>query len=149
MTGRLGWSIPLFCSGQFILCEIYCYLFVVYNISILAIMKKQAKFSVSHHSIRTELNFEMFCWKSVCSSLLYRLLKVDSVDNKEKQGFSTMGSKYFGNRIYWYHLTSVTPLQRGALCQFPFRWIYYYGSNKSTGKETAKTHICALHSVTE
>ena len=28
---------------------------------------------------------------------------------------------------------------RGAFCQFPFRWIYYYGSNKSTGKETGKT----------
>ena len=37
-----------------------------------------------------------------------------------------------------------TPLHRGAFCQFPFRWIYYYGSNKSTGKETDKTHLCAL-----
>ena len=27
-------------------------------------------------------------------------------------------------------------LHRDAFCQFPFRWIYYYGSNKSTGKET-------------
>ena len=26
--------------------------------------------------------------------------------------------------------------------QFPFRWIYYCGSNKSTGKETGKTHLC-------
>ena len=26
-------------------------------------------------------------------------------------------------------------MHRGAFCQFPFRWIYYYGSNKSTGKE--------------
>ena len=23
-------------------------------------------------------------------------------------------------------------------------WIYYYGSNKSTGKETGKTHLCAV-----
>ena len=33
-------------------------------------------------------------------------------------------------------------LHRGAFCQFAFRWIYYYGSNKSTGKETGKTHLC-------
>ena len=36
------------------------------------------------------------------------------------------------------------PLHRGAFCQFTFQWIYYYGSNKSTGKETGKTHLCAL-----
>ena len=35
-------------------------------------------------------------------------------------------------------------LHRGAFCQFPFRWIYFYGSNKSTGKETGKTHLCAM-----
>ena len=23
-------------------------------------------------------------------------------------------------------------------------WIYYYGSNKSTGKETGKLHLCVL-----
>ena len=31
-----------------------------------------------------------------------------------------------------------------AFCQSSFRWVYYYGSNKSTGKETDKTHLCAL-----
>ena len=36
------------------------------------------------------------------------------------------------------------PVHRGAFCQFPFRWIYYYGSNKSTGKKTGKTHLCAV-----
>ena len=36
-------------------------------------------------------------------------------------------------------------VQRGAFCQFPFRWIYYYGSNKSTGNETGKTHLCGVH----
>ena len=35
-------------------------------------------------------------------------------------------------------------LHRGAFCQFPFRWVHYYGSNESTGKETGKTHLCAL-----
>ena len=35
-------------------------------------------------------------------------------------------------------------LHRGAFCQLPFRWIYYWPllchSSKSTGKETGKTH---------
>ena len=35
-------------------------------------------------------------------------------------------------------------VHRGAFCQFPFRWIYYYSSNKSTGKETGKTHLCVV-----
>ena len=39
---------------------------------------------------------------------------------------------------------TIWPLHRGAFCQFRFRWIYYYGSNKSTGEETGKTHLCAL-----
>ena len=38
----------------------------------------------------------------------------------------------------------VSSLHRGAFCLFTFRWIYYYGSNKSTGKETGTTHLCAL-----
>ena len=47
-------------------------------------------------------------------------------------------------RCFWSFLFD-TALYRGAFCQFPFRWIYCYGSNKSTGKETGKTHLCALH----
>ena len=35
-------------------------------------------------------------------------------------------------------------MHSGAFYQFPFRWIYYYGSNKSTGKETGKTYLCSL-----
>ena len=35
-------------------------------------------------------------------------------------------------------------LHRGAFCQFSFWCIYYYGSNKSIGKQTGKTHLCAL-----
>ena len=38
-------------------------------------------------------------------------------------------------------------LHRGVFCQFPFRWIYYYGSNKSTRKETGKTPLCALQTL--
>ena len=30
--------------------------------------------------------------------------------------------------------THLNALHRGAFCQLPFRWIYYYGSNESTGK---------------
>ena len=41
-------------------------------------------------------------------------------------------------------LFEVTTVHRGAFCQFPFQWIYYYGSNKSTGKETGKMHLCAV-----
>ena len=26
-------------------------------------------------------------------------------------------------------------MHRGMCCQFPFQWIYYYGSNESTRKE--------------
>ena len=35
-------------------------------------------------------------------------------------------------------------VHRGAFCQFLFLWIYYYGSNKFTGKKTVKTHLCAV-----
>ena len=35
-------------------------------------------------------------------------------------------------------------VHRGAFCQFLFRWIYYCHSSKSTGKETGKTHLCAV-----
>ena len=40
-----------------------------------------------------------------------------------------------------------TPIHRGVFCQFGFRWIYYYGSNKSTGKETGKMHLCAVPTI--
>ena len=36
------------------------------------------------------------------------------------------------------------PIHRGAFCQFPFRWIYYCHSIKSSGKETGKIHLCAM-----
>ena len=47
------------------------------------------------------------------------------------------------------HLAPTTTLHfdtvhRGEFCQFPIRWIYYYGSNESTGKKTGKTHLCAV-----
>ena len=35
---------------------------------------------------------------------------------------------------------------RAQRCVLPvsFRWIYYYDNNKSTRKETGKTHLCAV-----
>ena len=44
-------------------------------------------------------------------------------------------------------LKKLRQLHRGAFCQFPFRRIYHYGSNKSTGKETEKgTSVnCLMH----
>ena len=35
-------------------------------------------------------------------------------------------------------------MHKGAFYPFSFRWIHYYGSNKSTGLETGKSHLCAL-----
>ena len=35
-------------------------------------------------------------------------------------------------------------LHKGAFCQFTFQWIHYYDSNKSTGLETGKSHLCAM-----
>ena len=39
---------------------------------------------------------------------------------------------------------SIFLLHRGAFYHNPFLWIYYYCSNKSTGKETDKMHLCAV-----
>ena len=35
-------------------------------------------------------------------------------------------------------------LHRGAFCQFSFLYIYYYGRNKSTRKDTGNLHLCPL-----
>ena len=41
-------------------------------------------------------------------------------------------------------ITRGPPFHRGAFCQFPLGWFYYYGINKSTGKQTGKMHFCAV-----
>ena len=38
----------------------------------------------------------------------------------------------------------VSQLHKGTFCRSSFRYIYYYGSNKSTGKEAGKSHLCEL-----
>ena len=46
--------------------------------------------------------------------------------------------------VYQFQSQIASPVHTGAFGKLPFRWIYYYGSNKSTGKETRKTNLCAL-----
>ena len=41
-------------------------------------------------------------------------------------------------------LNRICKFNESEFCQFSFRWIYDYGSNKSTWLETAKSHLCAL-----
>ena len=50
----------------------------------------------------------------------------------------------FDQGLLFFWTEHFSPMHRGAFCQFPFRWIYYYCSNKSTGEETSKTHLCAM-----
>ena len=52
--------------------------------------------------------------------------------------------KQFDFQINQFYGQASNPLHRGAFFQFTFRWIYYCGSDKSTGNETDKTHVCAL-----
>ena len=35
-------------------------------------------------------------------------------------------------------------MHRDSFFQFPFRWIYFCHSNKSTGKQTGKGHLCTV-----
>ena len=62
------------------------------------------------------------------------------------QGNPTLFCQKLANRLNW--LCPVrsalrrTP-HRGAICQFLFRWVFYYHNSKSTGKKTGKTHLCA------
>jgi hypothetical protein len=50
-------------------------------------------------------------------------------------------------KVYIFYRILIDTLQRGAFCQFSFRWIYYCRSSKSTGKESGKTNLCALLTV--
>ena len=35
-------------------------------------------------------------------------------------------------------------VHRGAIYTFPVQWIHLFGSNKSTGLKTGKSHLCAV-----
>ena len=57
---------------------------------------------------------------------------------REKKNNSFLPRKYKSVNYRIYLLSMRTrPVHRGAFCQFAFQWIYYYGCNKSTGKELA------------
>ena len=45
-----------------------------------------------------------------------------------------------------FYQSNVSVLFRTTEVRFAsfFQWIYYYGSNKSTGKKTGKMHLCAV-----
>ena len=77
---------------------------------------------------------DLFCWK--CRFYLHGIVG----------GFSRDRYNAFHYSMYkvWRNLYFCRTLHRGAFCQFPLQWIYYYGSNKSNGKETGKMHLCAL-----
>ena len=54
---------------------------------------------------------------------------------------------FLGGLVHWCGFNpwvKIPPVYRGAFCGFPFWWIYYCHSVKSTGKKTGKTHLCAV-----
>ena len=62
--------------------------------------------------------------------------------HNEGQGHRT--SLQWIDHFFKIHLVSC-PLHTGVFFQFLFRWIHYCHNSNSTGKETGKTHLCALH----
>ena len=68
--------------------------------------------------------------------------------------FKTYSNHAHMQSVGWHKETSIRTfkiiagklyrMHRGAFCQFPFRWIYYFGINESTGKETGKMHLCGM-----
>ena len=57
--------------------------------------------------------------------------------------FMSPKSKYCSSKLLIFQLIAV--VHRGKFCRFSFRWIYYCHSSKSTGKESGKTHLCAVN----
>jgi hypothetical protein len=47
------------------------------------------------------------------------------------------GTLLFTNFVKFGRNIKTPPLHRGAFCQFPFHWIYYYG----------KTHLCGTSMI--
>ena len=67
------------------------------------------------------------------------------IEKENMKGFLPKGDKNVGKCFNAGKNCKDNPVHRGVFFQFPFRWIYYYGSNESTRKETGKTHLCAVH----
>ena len=67
-------------------------------------------------------------WKVVANifqSIVYKILKFPELAN--------------------HYSIQIKPMHRGAICQFPVRWIYYCHSSESTSEKTNKTHLCSVH----
>ena len=96
------------------------------------------------HTFKIELHSGHALEISICGcSLFYRreLWASKSASFNSTKSLKSVGAKGDVPKIYGF----VHPLHKGAFCQFPFRSIYNSGSNRSTEKETGKTHLCALH----
>ena len=84
------------------------------------------------------------CDKSCCLSKWLFLLLVRS------RWYRTWSWLWKVQSMIWHSIHSIQrvvsfyfhTVHRDAFCQFPFRWIYYCHSSKSTGKETGKMHFC-------
>ena len=73
---------------------------------------------------------------------VYIKLRGGALHSKALHGKAHQGEALQSSRAW------SSTVHRGAFCQFPFRWIYYCHSSKSTGKETGKKHLCAVESYT-
>ena len=84
------------------------------------------------------------CDKSCCLSKWLFLLLVRS------RWYRTWSWLWKVQSMIWHSIHSIQrvvsfyfhTVHRDAFCQFPFRWIYYCHSSKSTGKETGKMYFC-------
>jgi hypothetical protein len=91
-----------------------------------------------------------FLWDRICffGNNKYYIVTSKSTENQLWGGVTNRGYKSCSrltiNQIPDKRNHFSRSLHRGTFCQFPFRWIHYYGSNESTVKETGKTHLCAL-----
>ena len=83
-----------------------------------------------------------FCSKLFFASSLFKFMGYQLVTTYQGKYEILIKSGGWGYRIMRHNT-----VHRGAFCQFPFWWIYYYSSNKSTRKETGKTHLCARADV--
>ena len=87
-------------------------------------------FSTRNQAIVVLTRFVLFCRK---------LKWVISLKKKSKSGIQFPRLQLLIN-----FSLEINTLHKGAFFKFLFRWIHYYHSSKSTGKETGKTHLYAL-----
>ena len=89
------------------------------------------------------LGFSLPEWISTITFLLYFARALTAYYRMTHQ----IVFSYLFLQLYYYNVSSHNAIfgtAQRCVCQFPFWWIYYYGSNKSTGKEIGKTHLSAL-----